>query len=203
MVIFQLQHDITSLKRSKKEGKKPTKNKTNSNQIPPTSGINLEDYAMDNFCHVHYAYHSEKNCPEFMNLFKAMILPWECQEEEEEEEEEKEEPSSNLHLIWDDTELDDIDDDIMEEACVGNDYNIWSKDAPKIIDFPSTSRSESLENIKNTRRDSSQLITSMDLTQMILGYLILDYSVVEDLKKMKTNITMFKLCKKKQLREKL
>ena len=53
-----------------------------------------------------------------MNLFKAKILPWQCQEEEEEEE-----PSSNLHLIWDDTELDDIDDDIMEEACVGNYYN--------------------------------------------------------------------------------
>ena len=44
-----------------------------------------------------------------------MILPRECQEEDEEEEEEEEkvEPSSNLHLIWDDTELDDIDDDII------------------------------------------------------------------------------------------
>ena len=76
-----------------------------------------------------------------MNLFKEMILPRECQDEEEEEEEE--EPPSNLHLIWDDTELDDIDDDIMEEACVGNDYNIQSKDAPKINDFPSTSKSKS------------------------------------------------------------
>ena len=46
-----------------------------------------------------------------MNLFKAMILPWECQEEDEEEAE----PSSNLHLIWDDIKLDYIDDDIMEE----------------------------------------------------------------------------------------
>ena len=75
-----------------------------------------------------------------MNLFKAMILPPECEEEDEEEEEEEEEVehSSNLHLIWDDIELDDIDDDIMEEACVGNDYNIQSKDAPKINDFPST-----------------------------------------------------------------
>ena len=33
----------------------------------------------------------KKNCPEFMNLFKAMILPRECQEEDEEEEEEEEE----------------------------------------------------------------------------------------------------------------
>ena len=128
MVILQLQNEIMSLKRSKKEGKKPIKKKTNKNtshQIPPTSGINLEDYAMDNFCRAHYANHSEKSCPEFMNLFKAMILPRECHEEdEEEEEEEEEEPPSNLHLIWDDTELDDIDDDIMEETCVGNDYNI-------------------------------------------------------------------------------
>ena len=68
----------------------------------------------------------KKNCPYFMNLFKAMILPLECQEEDEEEEQEEEEvePSPNLHLIWDDTELGDIDDDIMEEACVENAYNI-------------------------------------------------------------------------------
>ena len=120
-----------SLKRGKKEGKKPIKNKTNKNtshQIPPTSRINLEDYAMDNFCHAHYANHLEKNCREFICLFKAMILPREPQEEDEEEEEAEEEeevePSSNLHLIWDDTELHDIDDDIMDEACVGTDYNI-------------------------------------------------------------------------------
>ena len=71
---------------------------------------------MDNFCRAHYANQSEKNCPAFMNVFKAMILPWECQEEEEEEEEDGEEgePPLNLHLIWDDTELDNIDDDIME-----------------------------------------------------------------------------------------
>ena len=77
-----------------------------------------------------------------MNLFKAMILPRECHEEdEEEEEEEEEEPPSNLHLIWDDTELDNIDDDIMEEECMGNDYNIQSEDAPKINDSLSTSKS--------------------------------------------------------------
>ena len=59
---MQLQSEITSLKRSKREGKKPIKNKTNkhtSHQIPPTSGINLEDYAMDNFYRAHYANHSE------------------------------------------------------------------------------------------------------------------------------------------------
>jgi hypothetical protein len=206
MVILQFQNEIMSLKRSKREGKKPIKNKNDSHQIPPTSRINFEDYAMDNFCRAHYANHSEKNCLEFMNLFKEMKLPWVCQEEYEEEEEEEEvEPSSNLHLILDDTELDDIDDDIMEESCVGNDYHIQSKDAPKINDFPSTSKSESLEKIKDTRRNSttSQPTTSMDLTQMILGYLKLDYSVVEDLKKMKSNITVFELCKITQLMEKL
>ena len=134
-----------------------------------------------------------------------MILPWECQEEdeEEEEEEEEEEASLNLHLIWDDTKLDDIDDDIMEEACVGNDYNLQRRNAPKTNDFPSTSKIGSLEQIKDMRRNSTtaQPTTSMDLTQMILGDLKLDYSVVEYLKKMKENITMFKLCKITQLRE--
>lgn len=55
------------------------------------------------------------------------------------------------------------------------------------------------------RRNSttSQPTTSMDLTQMILGDLKLDYSVVEDLKKMKANIIVFELCKIIQLREQL
>ena len=93
----------------------------------------------------------------------------------------------------------------MKEACVGNDYNLWSKDAPQINESPSTSKSESLEKIKDTRRDSttSQTTTSMDLTHMIIGDLKLDYSVVEDLKKMKENITMFELCKITQLMEQL
>ena len=33
-----------------------------------------------------------------MNLYKAMILPWECQEEEEEEEDEEEEEEASSHL---------------------------------------------------------------------------------------------------------
>ena len=50
---------------------------------------------------------------------------------------------------------------------------------------------------------TSQSTTSMDLTQMILGGLKLDYSVVEDLKKMNSNITVVELCKITQLREQL
>ena len=92
----------------------------------------------------------------------------------------------------------------MEEAYVGNNYNM-SMDAPQINDSPSTSKLESLENIKYMRRISltSQSATNMDLTQIILGDLKLDYSVVEDLKKMNTNITVFELCKITQLREQL
>ena len=54
------------------------------------------------------------------------------------EEEEAKETLSNLNLIWDDTEMDDIDDDIMKEACVGNDHNLRSKGAPKTNDYPFT-----------------------------------------------------------------
>ena len=55
------------------------------------------------------------------------------------------------------------------------------------------------------RRNSltSQSTTNMDLTQMILGDLKLDYSVVKVLEKMNSNITMFELCKITQLREQL
>ena len=55
---MQLQSEITSLKRSKREGNKPIKKKNNSRQIPPAFGINLEYYAMDNFCRADYENHS-------------------------------------------------------------------------------------------------------------------------------------------------
>ena len=45
--------------------------------------------------------------------------------------------------------------------------------------------------------------TNMDLVQKILGDMKLDYDVMEDLKKMKSNIIVFKLCKITQLREQL
>ena len=88
-VIFQLQTEIMNLKRSKEEGKKPFKKKNNTStspQIPPTLGINMEDYVMDNFCRTHYENHSEKACLDFINSFEAILIPWEPQEEDEEEE---------------------------------------------------------------------------------------------------------------------
>lgn len=67
-MIKQLTNSIIYLKTNKGEGKKPFKpfikkitNTYTPPQIPPTSGINLEDYAMDKFCHTHHANHSE-NC---------------------------------------------------------------------------------------------------------------------------------------------
>jgi hypothetical protein len=91
----------------------------------------------------------------------------------------------------------------MEEACVGNDYNLWSKGAPTSNDSPSTSKTGLSAQTKDIRRNSTTVepTTSMDLTQMILGDLKLDYDVVEDLKKMKANIMVFELCKITQLRE--
>ena len=175
----------------------------------------------------HYANHSRKSCLEFINSFKEMLLPYETlrkdekedgEEKEEAEEEEEEKPSSNLHIIWDDTEMDDIDDDVMEEACARNDYNLQSKGVLKSNDSPSTSKTDVKKNLvattytkiflekdKDNGKDPTSIKStkSMDLTHNILGDLKLDYDVVEDLKKMKSNITVFDLCKITQLREQL
>ena len=66
-MIKQLTNEIIDLNKNKREGKKPfkplIKKRTNTYtppQIPSTLGINLEDYAMDNFCRTHHANHSEK-----------------------------------------------------------------------------------------------------------------------------------------------
>ena len=237
-MIKQLTNEIIDLKKSKGEGKKPfkpfIKKRTNIDtppQIPPSLGINLEEYSMDNFCHTHHANHNEKTCPEFINSFLAMLLPSEPpkkdkkdekeedDEEEEEKEEEEVEPSSNLNLIWDETKINDVDDDATE-----NDYNLRSKGAPTSNDSTSTlkmvtkktpikTNSTSKETFvekystmtKNNTKDSTanKSTTSMYISQKILSDLKLDYDVVEDLKKMKENITVFELCKITQLREQL
>ena len=47
------------------------------------------------------------------------------EDQEEEEEEEGEHPLSRLNVLWDEEYFrDEDDDDIMEEACIGNDYNL-------------------------------------------------------------------------------
>ena len=134
-----------------------------------------------------------------INSFKEMLLPWEPKEEDEEEkeeekEEEEEKPSLNLHLFWDNIEIDDIYDDIMEEACLVNDCNIWIKGAPRTNDSLSTSKMDvkntptketfverSSEQTKDTRGNptTSQPTTSMDLTHKILGDLKLEYDVIK------------------------
>ena len=43
---------------------------------------------------------------------------------------------SHFNMIWDEVEFNDDDDDIMEEACVGHDYNLRSKGTPKSNDSP-------------------------------------------------------------------
>ena len=80
-MIKKLTDEIIDLKKNKGERKKPfnpfIKNRTNIDtppQIPPTPRINLENYAMDNFCRTHHANHFEKTCLEFINSFSAMLL---------------------------------------------------------------------------------------------------------------------------------
>jgi hypothetical protein len=50
----------------------------------------------------------------------------------------------NLNFVWDDTELDNMDDDVMKEACVGVDYNLWRKESPSTLN-PTTMSSTPTE----------------------------------------------------------
>ena len=112
----------------------------------------------------------------------------------------------------------------MEEACVGNDYNLRSKGAPKFSNSTSTLKmtakkipttTASATKVTSTRKSSEKdrvnqnhpttrkPTISMDITQNIFGDMKLNYDVVEELKKMKVNITMFELFKITQLRDQL
>ena len=234
-IIKQLTNEIIDLKKNKGEGNKPLqpflKKKTNmdsSPQIPPSSGINLEAYSMENYCRTHHANHSKTTFPEFINSFTTMLLPQEPpkkesknekEDDDDEKQEEEEEPLSHLNMIQDEAEFDD-DDDIMEEACVGHDYNLHSKGSHKSNDSPcavktvakkttttssTTSKQTSIDKSSEKEKEltPNKSPINLDLTQKFLGDLKMDYDVVQDLKKMKANITVFELCKITQLREKL
>ena len=211
----QITNELIDLKKSKGEGKKPfkpfiKKGTYSAPQIPPTSGINIEDYAMDNFCHTYHVNHSERTCPEFINSFTAMLTPPELpkkdkrsdkeeedEDQEEEEEEEGEEPPSHLNILRDEDDFRyEDDDDLMEEACIGNDYNLQSKgalnknDTPSTLKTnnknvaskqPSTDKTSEKEKEKEKEKKSTKEIVkekeitpsrtpiSLDLTQKILG----------------------------------
>ena len=122
-VIKQLTNDIIDLKKNKGGGKKPfkpfmKKRTYYAPQIPPILGINVEDYAMENYCCTHHANHFERTCPKFINSFIALLTPSEPprrekineneeeeEDQDEEEEEEGEEPPSHLNLIWDEEDF--------------------------------------------------------------------------------------------------
>ena len=102
--------------------------------------------------------------------------------------------------------MDNKDDDVMEEACVGNDYNLQSKSSPTSNNSISTSKiatkktpstatstpketsiEKSPEKEKKNEKDSigNKSTTNMDITHKILGDFKLDCDVVKDLKNMK------------------
>ena len=73
-VIKQLNNGIIDIKKNKEEVKKPFKPFMkkmiySSPQLPQTSDINIEDYAMENYFCTHHANHSKRTCPEFINFF--------------------------------------------------------------------------------------------------------------------------------------
>ena len=43
-------------------------------QLPPTLGINIEDYAMDNLCRTHHVNHLERACLESL-IILLLCLP--------------------------------------------------------------------------------------------------------------------------------
>ena len=67
-----------------------------------------------------------------------------------------------MNLFWDDTELDNMDDDVIKEAYVGIDYNFCRKEAPSALNpttIASTPRETSIEEFlekdKENEKDST------------------------------------------------
>ena len=94
-VIKQLTNGLIDPKKNKGEVKKPFKPFIKKRidyvpQLPPTSGINIEAYAMDNFFHTHHVNHSKRTCPKFINSFTAMLTPLEPPRKDKRSEKEEE-----------------------------------------------------------------------------------------------------------------
>ena len=62
----------------------------------------------------------------------------------------------NLNLVWDETELDNMDVDVMKDDCVGTDYRLWKKEyhSTTIASTPTkTSIEEFLEKDEQNEKD--------------------------------------------------
>jgi len=76
-MVKQLSNEIIDLKKNSGESTSgrgffrfPDKKHFPQKQHPPLENINIQDYAMDNFCRAHKDNHSEKYCPTFINMFE-------------------------------------------------------------------------------------------------------------------------------------
>ena len=53
--------------------------------------MNIENYAMENYCRTHHANHSKRTCLEFINSFSEMLTPLEPPKREKRNEKEEDE----------------------------------------------------------------------------------------------------------------
>ena len=183
-VISQLQDEIKNLKKNKGEGKKPIKNKISTKtslKVLPTPRMNLEDYALDNFCRTHCAHHSEKACPKFLNSFYAFLLPPGTPEKEnkdveeenyEDEEREAEELKESEHLpslkhVLDETKLDNMVVDVMKEDCMGIDYNLLSKEDHSTSIYTTIASTPTETSIKEFLEKDEQIEKDATLNPMV------------------------------------
>lgn len=83
----------------------------------------FKDYAMDNYCRAHNAYHSNKSCREFINMYNSIFSPpTKDKEEDAEKEEEDDSHVETINLHWNFYLELVYEEDVIEEICT-NGYN--------------------------------------------------------------------------------
>lgn len=189
--------ESSNLRKPFKLWKKNTKNKKNPTPLI-TDGITFETYAMDNFYRDDHENHLEKTHKEFKNMFKLFVSPpIEDKDEEGEEEEEEELHIQTIILYWDVDPKIKVEDESVGEICT-NDYDLRSKGAlasssdPSTLDLPKKSTNRTKATSPSTTRSKKVSPSKEVSTPKAIN---MNYNIVENMKRMRVDISMFELSK--------
>jgi hypothetical protein len=213
-MVKKLSNEIVDMKRNAGEGTsnprpyKPffRKNPPFKALEPPPANLNIDlgEVASDSYCNYHQEHHSEKDFPQWvnaMNLLENNFLDG-CSLTEQPndhtsntaENEESEPPEKTTMVLWDVSHTSSFEVPIEEEEC------------PKILAVQTRSKTPILQNQptiaqapKKTPKYSSLAQPTPPLSSGLKFQAHkttkLEYNVVEDLKKLKANISVMDLCR--------
>lgn len=223
-MVKQLSNEIIDLKNTSGESTSgrgffrfPDKKHFPPKQHPPPENINIQDYVMDKFCWEHKHNHSEKDCPAFINMFELFTTsktnPPPFGEDENIENDRNPANELSINHFWDLCNLfkGEEEPNIEEIQTAQLTHNTRSK-GPVAQTNPSpyimNNTNDTPKGLRRKNMPDKEVTTNTTINKKnppvnTTTSIELDFSIVEDLKRTRARISLFKLAKIAQFRNEI